>query len=467
MIIRRIELTNFKNFKGKHSFDFTNYNLLSGTNGAGKSTLGLDSILFCLYGHSGQNIDRLKTREVTGATQIAIEVDNLKVIRKIPTDLSIYKDGELMEFPTNREAQKYLNERYKNVDYFRKFRMIDITKGINILEQGNKEILKTLFQYHQEYLNSIRQALLDKKTERDKYNVDNIVTHKHYPSQARYDFLKTEINNYSDMSSKVSRAKNIAQKEYYSLISQKKSLDNERNDLTTKSNSVNESSVCPICRTTLNVKVKTEVSGDYKKRALLLQAQSATYIDKINQALKETKEHETKEQSLTKRYQRLVNLKEKLDTRLKQKDFIYTTKDVEVLKTAVKELDKFSSSYIVKYVGSLEPIINDVLKIIGFEVHFLVGKKGEVSLELTKEGISYDYFDLSSGQKLLLTVGFQLALLLEKGEEGIIIADEGFSSLTEENLNLLLDMIKQYPFQLIYIIHRSNSVPEGIQEIKL
>jgi DNA repair exonuclease SbcCD ATPase subunit len=64
LIVKKITLNNYKNFEGTHVFDFENYNLISGENGSGKSTLGLDSILFCLYGHSRQKLETLLLKKM-------------------------------------------------------------------------------------------------------------------------------------------------------------------------------------------------------------------------------------------------------------------------------------------------------------------------------------------------------------------------------------------------------------------
>ena len=468
MIIHKIHLINFKNFKGTHSFEFSNYNLISGENGVGKSTVALDSVLFALYGYSTQNLDKLPNKTVNPRKcSVTIEIDNLIITREIPVKLKIIEDGVEKEFATNREAQKYLNERYKNVEYFRKFRMIDITKGINILEQGNSALLETLFSYHQEYIASIREKLLEKKSERERLNIDNVRLYNMYPSQKRYDFLSSSLREIEGQFHEISTISNHHQNEYYKNLNLKKRKDEEKKQLSNQSTRVIKEAKCPLCRNILTKGEQSGITEDMKKKITQLTLESTSLIDKINDSLKEAQKVNCKKKALEAQKNRITSLKHKLETRLKQKEFIYRTKDIEVIKTAIKELDKFSNQYILKYIKILEPIINNVIKIIGFNVEFLVNDKKKIDIKLLKDNIEYDYYDLSSGQKLLLTVGFQLALLLEKSEEGIIIADEGFSSLSENNLNLLLDMLRDYPFQLVYVIHRSLSVPTSIKEIKL
>jgi len=167
------------------------------------------------------------------------------------------------------------------------------------------------------------------------------------------------------------------------------------------------------------------------------------------------------------KYEKIHDLMVKLEGRLKQKEYIYTSKDIEVVKRALKELDNLSTRYLTQSLSILEPIINSVLEKIRFNVRFEVNDKGKLNISLTKEGVKFNYKDLSTGQKLLLQIAFKLALLLERGEEGIIIADEGLSSLDEENLLHVLTIFENFPFQLVFIIHNWNEVPGEVKIIDL
>jgi hypothetical protein len=345
--------------------------------------------------------------------------------------------------------------------------MIDITKGINILEQGNSALIETLFSYHQEYISAIREKLMEKKGERESLSIDNVRLYNMYPSQKRYDFLSSSLREIEGQFHEISTISNHHQNEYYKNLNLKKRKDEEKKQLSNQSTRVIKEAKCPLCRNILTKGEQSGITEDMKKKITQLTLESTSLIDKINDSLKEAQKVNGKKKALEAQKNRITSLKHKLETRLKQKEFIYRTKDIEVIKTAIKELDKFSNQYILKYIKILEPIINNVIKIIGFNVEFLVNDKKKIDIKLLKDNIEYDYYDLSSGQKLLLTVGFQLALLLEKSEEGIIIADEGFSSLDANNLDALLDMMKDFPFQLIYVIHRSLNTVLGVKEIKL
>ena len=138
-----------------------------------------------------------------------------------------------------------------------------------------------------------------------------------------------------------------------------------------------------------------------------------------------------------------------------------------IVKKAIEELDKLSSYYITESLKILEPIINDIVSKIGFEVSFTINEKGKFAIEMQKDNISYKYKDLSTGQKLVLQIAFKLALLLERNETGIIIADEGMSSLDQENLEHVLGIFNNLPFQLFLVLHHFEDIPEHIRVINL
>jgi ABC-type molybdenum transport system ATPase subunit/photorepair protein PhrA len=56
---------------------------------------------------------------------------------------------------------------------------------------------------------------------------------------------------------------------------------------------------------------------------------------------------------------------------------------------------------------------------------------------------------------------------MERGESGLVIADEGFSSLDADNLKMVLDVFKNLPFQLLCVVHRLNDIPDNVNIINL
>ena len=179
-----------------------------------------------------------------------------------------------------------------------------------------------------------------------------------------------------------------------------------------------------------------------------------------------TQDKESKDKLLL-RKERLQALKMKLEARLQQKQYIYTERDVIVVKKAIEELDKLSSIYLVETVHSLEPIINSVISKIGFAVTFDVDIKGKFNILLEREGIQYKYKDLSCGQRLILQIALKLALLLQESKSGLIISDEGLSALENDNLEDIIGLFKELPFQLVFVLHRANIEDNEVNLIKL
>ena len=160
---------------------------------------------------------------------------------------------------------------------------------------------------------------------------------------------------------------------------------------------------------------------------------------------------------------------QRLEARLQQKEFIYTTKDVEVMKGSVRELDGFTTFFITEKLQRIEPLINSLLSKLGFTVTFSVDAKNNFDIKLlnNNNGTEFVYKELSNGQRLFVTVAFQLALLMEKNESGLMVADEGFSSLSGTNLDLMFDLFKNSPFQLVSIVHRFQTNDASIKNINL
>ena len=209
MYLKSITLNNIRNFSGTHTFQFDKLNIIDGPNGAGKTTLGLDSILFGLYGYHDQALEKIITKGKNNG-QVMLEFDDVIVTRKYPTEITI-NNGDVT-LVNNKEKQKYLNTIYKNIDYFRKFRMLDVQRGINILEGGKAALVKTLLSFNQEYFNNIKQSLLNKKQLRNEYSQTKVI-YNHYPSEARLNLLNIKVLDITESIYALDKEINIAEKD--------------------------------------------------------------------------------------------------------------------------------------------------------------------------------------------------------------------------------------------------------------
>lgn len=457
MIVKEITVHNFRNFVGTHTFIFRKLNLLVGKIGSGKSTIGRIAITFALFGESEvNNSDLISKGYEYSYVELKIKYKHELIIikREIPTKLSVTIDSiPILDLSTNVEKDKWLKEKFKDYNYFKKFRMIDLKQGINILDEGKTSLRKTLISFNESILNNIRVRLLEKKSIYEKFNRDSAVVFSHYPSDKRHQLLKNKLSEYTNEYNGLYTNVQSLKKDLYSLSCNKGKLQSDA--IRYKSGKVNvEKNTCPTCNQIIENKTKENLLvnlsnqiNDVNEKLKELEEYIVSQEDAINHCesrLKETNE-------ITKRINNLIF---KLEARLKQKNFKYTDKDIILVSNAIKELDKFYSYFILNSVKILEPVINNVISKINFEVNFQLDSKGNFDIILLKDNKSYSYKELSSGQKTLLSIAFQIALLLDKGDTGIIVADEGFNNLAQEDIVQLYELFTELPFQLISILHR-------------
>ena len=473
MYLNRITLSDFKSYAGVHTFTYNKINLISGGNGIGKSTLALHGLLFVLYGHSEVPIASLTTKLLANPkTYVEIELEHLGkqyiIKRSIPTNIDITVDGIKSTLVNNTLKQKELENIFKDVTFFKQFRMVDIIAGINILEQGNQALRKTLVSFDDAIdIGTVRTNLLGKLSERSKLNKDENVLFTHYPSDARLTALKDGVINLNGPRNKYDADLRYNENVLYDLSTKLGSFESHKRNLMNSSKVVHNTGTCPFCRQSLPhvaqtiVDVTTELSEVQNKLNSLNtdinnQRDIITHIKSIKN-------------NLVEKQQRGLKYIQRLEARLQQKDFIYTTKDVEVIKCSVKELDGFTTFYITEKLQRIEPLINALLGKLGFTVTFDVDDKSNFDITLinNKNGTEFKYKELSNGQRLFVTVAFQLALLMEKNESGLIIADECFSSLSLPSLEQMFELFKNSPFQLVSIVHRFTTSDVSIKNIQL
>ena len=467
MIIKKIVLENFKNFEGRHSFNFDNINLIKGKNGSGKSTLIRIAPAFCIYGYSDVPLEKLPTRGKSKSCRVEVHFDDCIIAREYPTKIYIQEvNYPPMIFANNRVAQEWLNNKFQNVDYFRKFRMIDLQQGINILEEGKTSLRKTLCSFNEDMFNKIRKNLQIKKKEREIYNRDNLnIDTIHFPSEKRLHAIQIGLLNLSEEVYSIEKELSEEQRNLTNLISNRMRLQSQKEGFTNQKIQLLKNSACPTCNRRTNKDIKLKILNDFNKNISEINDKIISFIDKIDNQKEEVYYFKSYKEKILKRKDRISEIRYKLETIVKQKDYKWVTKDVEVIKQAIKELDNFSSYYITEWIKILEPIMNDILSKIGFQITFDIDNKGDIDINLIKDGKEYNYKDLSSGQKLITSIAFQLSLLLESNKEGFIIADEGFSNLDTENLKLILELFKNLPFQLLCVIHRLEDIPDGVYVI--
>lgn len=472
MIIKRIKLTNFKNFRQKEVF-LSNMTFIKGKNGSGKTTLALESILFALWGYTPkESLKDLPTRNVAKSCSIEVEIHHngkeYKIIRNYPTKLEVMESNKLLQFANNTEAQSYINRLFGDRIQFQKFRMVDAyTKETNFLEEGQTTLKRIIFSVSEDIFNNMRKNLTQLKHEREIFNKDGAVVYTHHPSEKRLQLISNKINELDIQIMELRKCIQDFESDYYTLERNIGKLEGEKEVVKSRRDKLLKNPECYAC--------KQSIPENTQKRLL---TETGELIQKVNNQIGKKLPEMTSVKEIIASHRKLIDkvslrknelkeLKMKLEARIKQKDYKYTTKDVLIAKKAIEELDRLSTYYLTESIKILEPIINNILNKIGFGVKFEITEKGKFAIRLQKGDIVYKYKDLSTGEKLILQIAFKLALLLERGEEGIMVADEGMSSLDRENLLHVLSIFENMPFQLVFVIHNLEEVPENIKTINL
>jgi len=471
MILRRIKLKDFQIYREFES-SFLAITFIRGKNGTGKTTLGLEALMFCLWGYSTKNLADIPTRGKATTCSVEAELEHeghtYIIERRIPTFLKISKDGQEVHFETKSEGQSYLRDLFGEPLHFKQFRMIDNEVGINFLDPKSATTFKKIiFSLCEEQFNKAKDSLARIRQTREVWNKDNAVIFPYAPSDKRREVINGGIFKLQETCSVlVKEDSELSQEEYRQnnligqIQGQIRNIQNQKSRMS--------ATQCYACGQAIDASKNAQIIAQQERNIEELGKQ----LTDAQEVLAEIREIRSQGQpalhKVNLRIRKLSDLKTKLEGRLKQKDFIYTNSDVEIAKQAIKELDVISTSFLIRSIKNLEPIINEVLAKISYALEFDINDKGKFDMNLTdSEGEVFTYKDLSTGQKLMLQIAFKLALLIERGEEGLIIADEGLSSLDSDNLNHILAIFENFPFQLVFIIHHVNDVPVRIKTIDL
>lgn len=178
-MINSLKLHNFKLFKSEE-FSFGKINILSGvnkddisesSNGSGKSSV-LEAVIFGLFGEgSGKNLADLINFN-SKSCEVELQSDDYKIIRNVPTKLSIYKNNEEIQFNINTLKQNYLDKVFGSYDFFKKYRLLN-RQSVNLLDLGLTSLRKELMSFIDSDFSEIRNNLLAQKLEREKLSKAN------------------------------------------------------------------------------------------------------------------------------------------------------------------------------------------------------------------------------------------------------------------------------------------------------
>lgn len=458
MIIKSLTLNNFQLFE-QATIALDKVNIITGinhdnpedaSNGAGKSTI-VNALLYVLFGEvtglTQKDLVKFSAKECSLAVELSIGTEHYTIARTIPNSLTVVLNGKPLQFNTPSLADKYLQEHICTKEFFKEFRVIDIKKGLNILDYGNVALKKTMMGFLEEMFNEVRTRLLNKKLDRERFNVDK-KPYRFYLSENRLNLLEQAYQELSEESKSLSteyqKSKDIVSELNGKISSNeyiiRKNEQSAPTGPTTKK--------CPTCGTVLTVQAAAAVQkkGDEEIAALKKDiAELKEFVEAGQADMEYFNAHQTAISEKRNRvYQRIIKLKEAF----KFKDYKYTPKDVAIYTEAIKLLDAFAGVYINEWLKSLEVIINHLLAKVNLSIEFSPDKD---FLKVMDNGQVLKYEQLSSGQKTFLSAIFKVAILLQKGLTGIIVADEGMGALDLINLKNLIEIVKDLNFQWVII----------------
>jgi len=465
MKIKRITLNNFKLFieeeiepRGLNIFIGDNKDNQS-SNASGKSTLALESIMFALYGYTTSNlVNTISKGKKEASVEVVLDVKGkeYKILRTIPSKVYITVAGEEKSFATATIAQKFLNNIFGDIDFFRKFRTLDMQRGINLLDLGNTSLKNLLMAFIQDYFTNIRKSLLEKK----QYMNSRHIKHKplcHFYSEKRLGIINKELTKLQEEFNAQGEDPNREAREIYGELSGNNSVIN---NLTRQLEGFNQS-ICPTCKREMPKDINDIHIEKIKEELEVLNDRN----DELNKYLKQLNEeialYNNKSKILSRKMHHLEDLKFKLLQVKKLSAYKYTDKDIALYSNAIKILDNFSAIYIDNWLSNLSAVINSLLKELNISIKFNPTKEF-MTVQDGTESIRYD--QLSTGQKRFLNIVFKLAILMQKNLEGIIVIDEGIDALDIINLKRLIRIFEALPFQVFLISQHSDI--QSLKDIK-
>jgi hypothetical protein len=346
------------------------------------------------------------------------------------------------------------------------YNVVDNAKGINLLDLGITSLRKSLMEFVNDKVLSIRQSLLTKRLERENFNISKKL-YKFYLSDRKLNILKTGLAK--------------LQEDYKLSMIAIKDQQNQVNSLNTNINSsLNiiafkenentkaEQGICPILKTDCN-KIGKKLSVKDKE---ISKQEISKLQEKINEMQQSLAEEKDFLQQMTE-HSNSINIKSmktfqyltKLQEAQKFSDYKYTKEDVQLYADSIKILDSFSGFYITQWLETLAVIINDLLKPINISIEFSQDKD---FLKVINAGQTLKYELLSSGQKKFLGTIFKLGILLQQGiNEGILIFDEGLGDLDRINLDNLIEILKGLNFQIFLIYQNIDTSISDVQYINV
>jgi DNA repair exonuclease SbcCD ATPase subunit len=485
MIINKLILKNFQLFK-EAEINFGKTNLITGINldsqeldssysgnGAGKSSI-INSIIFCLFGEvtnlTLKDLIRIDEKECSVEIDCSLNGEQYRIIRKIPSELQLFSSKGEHKFNTQTLLQKYINDLIgEDLNKFRIYRMIDQSKGINLLDLGIVSLRKNLMDLVSNQFIGIRNNLLAKKLERERFSVDKKLYH-FYLSTKRQTILNNGLLRLQEEESTILKDKKEQESIINNLIGEIKGKEKE---IYYRQNEIKKAKdgICPILRTKCE-KISQSLNEKDNEKNLEVSQEMEQLNYKIEQIKFKLKEEESCLKYYNELYEDIQNhvrkVKEylmKIKEAQKFSEYKYNRADIQLYADSTKTLDSFSAYYVMEWLNNLSLILNNLLKSINISIEFSIDKD---FIKVNNAGQELNYSQLSSGQKTFLNTVFKLGILMNEGiHDGLIIIDEGINTCDQISFQKLLEIINNLNFQSIIVYQNVNKEIEDVNYINV
>jgi len=435
------------------------------SNGAGKSSL-IEAILFCLYGKSRTTLQNLiRKGEKYCVVNLVFEKDNniYEISRRFEknTSLKIVKNNKLLQFHRINQAQSFINDVLgMNYDNFVNFSIFDVLRfeDLSSLSLSDfRKLLRTIFNF-ESFENILNKLKIDIKSAEQSLTL--IPTTTHYYSQKRLSIIRKANESINHYRNTLERRRNKLLdliRMYESELSKCQTII-ERNE--SKIKWLVNRNACPTCFRPLDNKLdilnryQQEINENkqkaYKVSTLLTKARRLLLT--IDRKYKET----------TDKLFALSQLEYELESSKKHHKNVETVKQkIDNLKVLYELTNKFEEYVISNTIENLEVLVNSYLSYLTDITCKIIyehsGKSGKILIKIYRNNSEFLFQQLSSGEKMLVSYAFKLAINTFDYKDTVLFIDEGLNRLDKNNRKKLLTMLQQSPFNQIFLISHDDN----------
>ena len=434
-------------------------------NGAGKSAIG-EALLFCLFGRSRTTLQNLiRKGKSFCAVGLVFEKDNdiYEINRRFDksTTLRIVKNDKTIQFHRISQAQSYINDVLgMNYDSFVNFSIFDVLRfeDLSSLSLADfRKLLRTVFNF-ESFESTLNKLKIDIKSAEQSLSL--IPTANHYYSTKRLYVLQKAIKSikrYKDILDRRQRKLLRLIRAYESELSKYNTIIERNNN---KIKWLMNKDTCPTCFKPLDNKV--DILNRYQQEINDCQQKAQELSNKIATAQKLIDIIKEKYEKLSDKLFKLNKREYELTSAEKYHKSTESIKQkIDNLKVLYELTNKFEEYVISHTIQNLEALINSYLSYLTDISCKIIyehsGKAGKILIKIYRNNSEFLFQQLSSGEKMLVSYAFKLAINTFDYKDTILFIDEGLSRLDKNNRNKLLTMLQQAPFNQIFLISHDDN----------